>query len=162
MEKNVSVLIKNNLIAIVFHIFLCLVAYCLVSLGTLLKVNMLISLLAALVFGIIFLFLYFWVGKKFLNNTQNALADYLSVVGLFILLIASLFVVNGLANFPIQAVFWIVCEGFQMSYGEMASLLNNIILASMPSYMMWMGLLVKRKKAGLNENEFQKNENFND
>ena len=159
MEKNVSLILKNNLIALAVHIGVSLIFLCLI-LGflPLIQATMLTSLLISLPCGIIALYLYFWVGKRFLRNTQSPTTDYFSVGGFFILIAASTLLVGGVFIFPFWSILWIICESFQITYGPIETVFNNLVIASMPPFAMWMGMLVKRRQAGLNETESNENE----
>jgi len=80
------------------------------------------------------------------------------VGGFFVLILALTILYGGLPIFSLWSVFWIVCESFQIVYEPIELMLNNIAMTTMPPFMMWLGLLAKRRKAGLNESESNENE----
>ena len=159
MEKNVSfpsLFIKNTLIALAVHICLCLVTICLVR-GFLPLVNasMTVSLLVAVVCGLMSLYIYFWVGKKYLHNTANALLDYFSLNGFFDLLILAIIFIKGIPIFSLWSVFWVAFENSPTPYEPVDQFIHSFLLILVPPFIMWMGMIMRRRKAELEAAEAQ-------
>jgi len=150
MEKNTSIVIKNNLIACAVHLCLSIVfAVLILGILPLFNATMLTSLLVSLPCGIIALYLYYLTGKRLMKNTKTPVTDYFSVAGFFILTAVLALLLGGLAIFPLWSIYWIVCESFQITYAPIEMALNNFAMASLPPLIIWFGLLAKRRKAGL-------------
>jgi len=157
MENNtsfVSAIIKNSFIALAVHICLCLITICLIR-GILSLVNapMIVSSVIALACGAISLYLYFWTGKKYLHNTTNVLMDGFSLFGVFVLLVVAVLFMGGTPVFSLWSFFWVGFETSEAVYEPTERLIHSMILTPIPPFIMWIGLIVKRKKAELEEEE---------
>ncbi|MCL2863778.1 MAG: hypothetical protein FWE54_06880 [Methanimicrococcus sp.] len=154
----VSLIIKNSFIALAVHICLCLITICIIR-GILSLVNapMIVSSVIAVSCGAISLYLYFWAGKKYLHNTENVLMDYVTVFGFFALLVVSVIIMGGMSIFSLWSLFWVVFENSEAVYEPTGRLIHSMILTPAPSFLMWMGMIVKRKKAELEEEDERNN-----
>ena len=159
MEKNVSLLslfIKNSFIALAVHICLCLVTICLIrGLLSLVNAPMTVSLLIAATCGLISLYVYFLVGKKYLHTTTTILMDYVSLFGFFALLIVAVIFIGGISIFSLWSFFWVAFANSPTPYEPMEQFLHSIVLIPGPPFIMWMGMIVRRRKAELEAAETQ-------
>jgi|GEM_PF-5045984 len=152
---SLPLLIRNNIISIVAHSCICFIS---LPFFLLIRNKLIPSMSSDLIFLlydsivaaisiIIFIFLYFWVGRKFLTSTHNILTDGLSVIGLLILLI-------------ICAIAYFICEAYVIMMflmpiglisGAIAHLLHVnamyvcFIMSILPSLCMWTGMILKNK-----------------
>ncbi|MCL2549794.1 MAG: hypothetical protein FWE78_02500, partial [Methanimicrococcus sp.] len=99
------------------------------------------------------LYLYFWTGKKYLHNTTNVLMDGFSLFGVFVLLVVAVLFMGGTPVFSLWSFFWVGFETSEAVYEPTERLIHSMILTPIPPFIMWIGLIVKRKKAELEEEE---------
>ncbi|MCL2863765.1 MAG: hypothetical protein FWE54_06805 [Methanimicrococcus sp.] len=161
MENNtnmLTLLLKNGFIALGVHVCLCLITMgIIIGILPLINASMVVSSVVAVFCGIISLYLYFWVGKRYLQNTMNVMMDFTTVLGLLNLLIISVILIGGMSIFSLWSFFWVVFENSGAVYDPTDRLIHGLILAPAPSFMMWIGMIVKRKKA---EAEEEKEQNY--
>lgn len=143
MSKNT--LIKNNLIAIVIHICLCLL---ILPSAAFMVVDPTLALLVPIPHTLIVCGLYFLAGLLFLHSTKNMATDFISVVGLAIAII--------IATFLAYADLWIWGNFLLLSFIALGiALVNhfplapieveliNVTLLLLLPLLMWVGLRTK-------------------
>ena len=149
-----SVIIKNNLIAIAIHLGMCLF-----FLFPILLLDAIGSWALFLLAPIVF-YLYFWAGKKYLNNTHNTFTNIFSVMLLAIVLAVTTYALEGLTALPFYSLFLMISFIFQMPYDAAEGLYVCLLLVPFLSLTMLVGLLVKQRRDKLYKNEPQNDENL--
>jgi len=140
MQKNMLVLVKNNLIAIAIHVCICFFfIYPILFLGSIGNFGLFMWIVMG-VFIMTAFYLYFWTGKKLLSNTHDALTNVYSVIGLVIILTAIV-------------LFLVIPED-----GVVVAVFYSLVLAPLPSLVMWLGMWAKLREDNSNKEETQKNE----
>jgi len=148
MQKDMSALITNNIVAIAVHVCMCiafifplLFLYGAGSWGDDILVWFTVG-----IYTIVALFLYFFAGKSLLGNTQNILINVFSVIGLPVILLAPMFVASdirweSLLTMPVYPIGGAISFFFQIEekYCYLA-------ISFLPSLAMLAGLMTKRQE----------------
>ena len=158
MSKN-TVLIANNLIAIVIHAYMCLIVLFPVSylwggtiwFDSMLKWGLRVIIITFLEIGVITigaLLLYFLAGRKFLRNTHNALTNSFSVMVLAIIIMVTAFIAyDGIGELILMPFYPL---GETISYFlQIEGKYVSLIIALLPSLTMLAGMMIKRKESHL-------------
>ena len=102
--------------------------------------------IGAIIFIIVSLFLCFFVGKLFLNNTQNMLINILSLLPLAIIIAVTLYISYGnpssygnILVVPIYTLSEIISYFFRIE-----AKYSYLIMSLLPPLVMWVGLITKR------------------
>jgi len=149
MGNSMSVLLKNNLIAIVIHICMCFVFLypsgfiswmSVWGSGALETKDIVIMSLIVIGYTIIIFLVYFHLGKRFLISTNNIYSNALSVAVLLIIILMITFsAYDEIAEQLIRIPFYPLGEtiAFALKTGEKNTLL---VISILPSFTMWVGL----------------------
>ncbi|MDR2971490.1 MAG: hypothetical protein LBU83_06125 [Bacteroidales bacterium] len=138
------VIAKNNLIAIVIHIGICLFSFLFfitASIAFFMFLPIVLPIFALLVF-----YLYFRAGKRLLSNTNNALMNVFSVMALSIILMATIATPEGIwiiANYPFAALGAMFGDAIPVA----------ILISLLPSLAMWIGTAKQMNDVSFDDDE---------
>ncbi|MCL2800703.1 MAG: hypothetical protein FWD28_02975 [Treponema sp.] len=149
-----SIIIKNNIIAIFVHVCVCIVFLYPVNFmwwGSVwgnekLDIRVIIiNSIFILVYTIIIFSLYFFAGKIFLRGTNNIFKNIASVIVLFIILLVITLtkydeVIERLLRIPYYPL-----GGTISSFLHIKEKYGYLIMSIFPSFIMWMGIKKKLK-----------------
>ena len=147
--KYFSIIVKNSIFVIVLHLFICLFFYIPLMLVWELMWGI-IAFILIFVYTCIMIFIYFFLGFKVLFFTNGMIKSLLSVVSISVLIfIITIFGYNSVFERIIRIPFYplgsfinhlllndLVCEKHLL-----------LIISIMPSLIMWIGLVCRKKKA---------------